>query len=246
MDAHRIKDNVRQHYAVTAEAGGCGCGSCCTEPSTLIRLEDIGEAASSIPAGADLGLSCGAPTRSAGLRPGETVLDLGSGAGVDVFLAAREVGAEGRVVGVDLTPQMVDRARRLAVEKGYANVEFRLGDIEAMPVEDSSMDVILSNCVLNLVPDKHRAFAEMYRVLKPGGRFVVSDIVSRGEVPDSIREDLTLWAGCLAGAIDQEAYVSALRHAGFGEIEVIESRAYGTSDNEGYAFFSVTLRGWKR
>jgi arsenite methyltransferase len=246
MDAHRIKDNVRQHYAATAEEGTCGCASCCGEPSTLVRLEDIGEAASNIPAGADLGLSCGAPTRSAGLRPGETVLDLGSGAGVDVFLAAREVGPEGRVIGVDLTPQMVERARRLAGEKGYANVEFRLGDIEALPVEDSSVDVIISNCVLNLVPDKDRAFAEMVRVLKPGGRFVVSDIVSRGEVPESIRKDLALWAGCLAGAIDQEAYISALRRAGFVEIEMIESRAYNSSDHDGYAFFSVTLRGRKR
>lgn len=245
VDAQTIKDNVRRRYATSAEQGGCGCGSCCSEPGDLVRLEDIRERAPGIPSEADLGLSCGTPTRLAEFRPGETVLDLGSGAGVDVFPAAQAVGPEGKVIGVDLTPEMINRARRLAGERGFANVEFRLGDIEALPVKDASVDVILSNCVLNLVPDKGRAFAEMFRVLKPGGRFVVSDIVSRGEVPDSLRTDLTLWAGCLAGAIDQEAYLSGLRKAGFDEVQVLESRAYDSAE-DGYAFLSVTVRGWKR
>jgi ubiquinone/menaquinone biosynthesis C-methylase UbiE len=245
MDALKIKEEVRRHYAESVELGGCGCGSCCSDASGVILPEDIKVAAEAIPPGSDLGLSCGLPTRSADLRNGETVLDLGSGAGVDVFRAVLDVGPAGRVIGIDMTPEMIARARSLAAERGYTNVEFRLGEIESLPVESASVDVVLSNCVLNLVPDKARAFAEMHRVLRPGGRFVVSDIVSRGEVPDSIRNDSVLWAGCVAGAIDEAQYLQGLRQVGFQDIEVLESRTYEASDDV-YEFLSITVRGWKR
>lgn len=246
MDAQEIKVQVRRRYAEAVERDGCDCTSCCPDSPALIRPEAIGDASSAIPAGADLGLGCGTPTRSAGLRPGETVLDLGSGAGADVFRAAGEVGLEGRVIGVDMTPEMIGRARALAAGRGYRNVEFRLGEIEALPVESGTVDVVLSNCVLNLVPDKNRAFAEMHRVLRPGGRFVVSDIVSRGEVPEALRRDLSLWAECLSGAIGQEVYLEGLRQAGFRDVEVLDRRAYEPSPGSDFEFFSVTVRGWKR
>ena len=246
MDAHQIRDEVRRHYAAAAEQGGCDCGPCCGGSSTIVRLQETGDASSFLPAGADLGLSCGKPTQAAAFSLGETVLDLGSGAGADAFLAAQAVGPDGWVIGVDLTPEMIARARGLAAEKGYRNVEFRLGDIENLPGADSTADVILSNCVLNLVPDKNRAFAEMYRVLRPGGRFVVSDIVSRGQVPGAVRQDPMLWAGCLAGAIDQEAYLSSLRKAGFDDLQVLETRTYEGPEGGAYAFLSVTVRGWKK
>jgi SAM-dependent methyltransferase len=245
VDAQEIKEQVRRHYAGAVEQGSCGCGSCC-EPSGLIRPEDISEADRTIPAGADLGLSCGTPTASAAHEPGETVLDLGSGAGVDVFRAAGAVGPQGRVIGVDMTPEMVERARELSAARGDRNVEFRLGEIEALPVESSSVDVVVSNCVLNLVPDKTRAFAEMHRVLKTGGRFVVSDIVSRGDVPDSIRKDLAQWAGCVGGAMDEELYLAGLRRAGFADLEVLDRREYEAVPADGYAFLSLTVRGRKR
>jgi arsenite methyltransferase len=173
---------------------------------------------------ADLHLGCGVPTRHAALRPGETVLDLGSGAGNDVFIARHEVGPEGRVIGVDMTPDMVGRARANAAKLGYDNVEFRLGEIEHLPVEAGSVDVVISNCVLNLVPDKARAFAETARVLRPGGRFCVSDIVATGELPAGVRAVAGLYVGCVAGAIPEADYLALLAEVGFEDVRIVEPK----------------------
>jgi arsenite methyltransferase len=169
---------------------------------------------------ADLGLGCGLPTEHAGLAPGQTVVDLGSGAGNDVFIARSVVGDMGRVIGVDMTPEMVDKARANAERRGFKNVEFRLGDIESLPVDDAAADVVVSNCVLNLVPDKRLAFAEIFRVLKPGGRFCVSDIVIQGELPAKLQEVAELYVGCVAGALAAEAYLGIINETGFTAIDV--------------------------
>ena len=173
-----------------------------------------------VPEGSNLGLGCGNPTAIAGIAKGETVLDLGSGAGFDCFLAAKQVGPMGRVIGVDMTPEMLGRARENAETTGYENVEFRLGEIEHLPVADQSVDLIISNCVINLSPDKASVFAEAYRVLKPGGRFTVSDIMIKGDLPDSVREDAAAYSACVAGAIDREEYLSLIAGAGFTNVEV--------------------------
>jgi len=169
---------------------------------------------------ADLGLGCGLPTEHAGLAPGQTVVDLGSGAGNDVFIARSAVGDTGRVIGIDMTPEMIGKARANAERRGFKNVEFRLGDIEALPVDDAAADVVVSNCVLNLVPDKRRAFAEIFRVLKPGGRFCVSDIVIQGELPAKLRGVAELYVGCVAGALAAEAYLGIINETGFRAIDI--------------------------
>jgi SAM-dependent methyltransferase len=174
-----------------------------------------------IPAEADLGLGCGNPTALAGLQAGETVLDLGSGGGIDCFLAARRVGPAGRVIGVDMTAEMIDRARAAARQGSFQNVEFRLGEIENLPVADASVDAVISNCVINLSPDKGRVFRESFRALKAGGRLLVSDIVLTGELPAGAREDVELWAGCVSGALPEQEYLSLIREAGFSEVSVV-------------------------
>lgn len=174
---------------------------------------------SAVPEGANLGLGCGNPVALASLRPGETVLDLGSGAGFDALLAARAVGAQGRVIGVDMTPAMIEKARRNAATVGAANVEFRQGTIEALPVENDTADVIISNCVINLSPEKSRVFAEAFRVLRPGGRLMISDLVALGELPQTVRASLAAYVGCVAGVSLKEDYVRMLREAGFERIE---------------------------
>jgi SAM-dependent methyltransferase len=187
------------------------------------------------------------------MRPGETVLDLGSGAGVDVFLAAREVGGEGRVIGVDMTPEMIARAWDNAVKGGYTNVDFRLGDIESLPVADGSVDVALSNCVINLAPDKQRVFSELHRVLRSpdptngrtGGRFCISDVVSYGAVPASIREDVELWTGCIAGAPDREQYLALIRAAGFVDVRERSFVEYAHLKGKDYGAGAVTVEGRK-
>lgn len=245
-----IKSEVQKHYAAIAtQAGGCGCGSgssCCSSDSVAVSdLIDYGDLNAQVVEGANLGLGCGIPTLHAGIQPGHTVLDLGSGAGVDVFLAAKTVGPEGRVIGVDMTPEMIARAWANAVKGGYRNVEFRLGDIEALPVDDACVDVVLSNCVINLAPDKRRVFAEMYRVMKPGGRFSVSDMVTYGEVPDDIRTDVEKWAGCIAGALDRDAYLQIIREAGFVDVAIHQSVEYDAPKGEGYGVMSITVEGRK-
>jgi len=180
----------------------------------------------SVPDGANLGLGCGNPLALEAMKPGEVVLDLGSGAGFDAFLAAARVGAEGKVIGVDMTADMLARARENAVKGGYDNVEFRLGEIEHLPVLDATVDVVISNCVINLVPDKNVAFAEAFRVLKPGGRLMVHDIVLEAELPAAIRESAAAYANCVAGAMLREEYLAAIRDAGFENVEVRESAQF--------------------
>ena len=173
-----------------------------------------------MPVGADLGLGCGNPQAIAALQPGESVLDLGSGAGFDCFLAVRQVGESGRVIGVDMTAEMVAKARENAGEAGYVNVEFRLGEIEHLPVADASVDVIISNCVINLSPDKGQVFREAFRVLRPGGRLAISDVVATAPMPEEMRKDLALYAGCLAGAAAIDHLEAMLRETGFHQIRI--------------------------
>lgn len=237
--ADEIRQGVRESYTRVAEASAAGscCGeanSCCGVPATPIglfstRLGYSSDEVGSVPAGADMGLGCGNPRAIASLRAGEVVLDLGSGGGFDCFLAAREVGPTGKVIGVDMTPAMVSKARSNAGAAGFDNVEFRLGEIENLPVADACIDVIISNCVVNLSPDKPRVFRETFRVLKPGGRLAISDTVASVELPPELRQDPALYAGCIAGASllgDLEGY---LRAAGFTAIRIApkdESRAF--------------------
>lgn len=244
MDAIEVKREVRRRYAAAARSGGCGCGcgdsDCCT-PEGAEALVDYGDLSEALVEGSDLGLGCGMPTRFANLQPGEVVLDLGSGAGIDVFLAAKVVGPAGQVIGVDMTPAMINRARANAERAGIKNVDFRLGEIEHLPVTDGYVDVILSNCVINLSPDKPAVFAEMRRVLKPGGRFSVSDIVSIGNVPDEVRKDAGLWASCIAGALDKDEYLRLITQAGFTQVQVHHLEEYDQFRGDGYGFASMTV-----
>jgi len=182
----------------------------------------------SVPDGANLGLGCGNPVALASLKEGEVALDLGSGAGFDCFLASSRVGAKGRVIGVDMTPEMLEKARENAAKGGYANVEFRLGEIENLPVADNQVDIIISNCVINLSPDKEQVFREAYRVLKPGGRLMVSDIVLLEKLPGTIQQSAAAYIGCLAGAALKEQYLAAIKQAGFRDVQVIDESSFGT------------------
>jgi SAM-dependent methyltransferase len=182
-----------------------------------------------VPQEADLGLGCGAPIGYLDLQPGEAVLDLGSGAGLDVFLAARQVGESGRVIGVDMTPEMLSRARDNARKIGAGNVEFRDGRLEALPVADASIDAVTSNCVINLVPDKAVVFREIARVLKPGGRLVISDIILDGRLPEAIERDIYAYVGCVSGALQRETYFDLIRAAGLGSLELLKDSDYGAA-----------------
>ncbi len=220
---------VREKYGAVAQGGNCGCGCCGAEADDAAALSALGyteEQRAAIPVGADLGLGCGNPLAHADLRPGETVLDLGSGGGIDCFLAAREVGASGHVIGVDMTPAMVERARSNKAKVNATNVEFRLGEIEHLPVADASVDAIISNCVVNLSPDKPQVFRESLRVLKPGGRLVVSDLVLTRPLSDELRRNVDLYVGCVAGASRKEEYLQLMRDAGFREARIVEERGY--------------------
>jgi SAM-dependent methyltransferase len=250
MDEKQIKQEVQKHYASIAQGSEAGCcsgtsGCCSTGASQVVELIDYGILNEGVVAEANLGLGCGLPTLYAGIRPGDTVLDLGSGAGVDVFLSAKAVGPLGRVIGVDMTPEMIARAWENAVKGGYQNVEFRLGEIEALPVDDESVDVVLSNCVINLVPDKRRAFEEIFRVLKPGGRFSISDIVTYGDVPERIRQDMALWAGCVAGALDRQGYLEIISEAGFSDVQINRFFEYDYLKGADYGIASITVEGRK-
>lgn len=220
-----VKEAVRVFYSKVAE-GTATCGSLCgcTERAADLA-ESFGytsEELATLPEGANLGLSCGNPQAVAALKPGETVLDLGSGAGFDVFLASPKVGPSGRAIGVDMTDAMLERARAYAEKAGFKNVEFRKGEIESLPVEDGTVDVAISNCVLNLVPDKDRAFREIHRVLKPGGRLVVSDMAWEIEPNNAVRSDLEALVGCIGGALVLDDYVARLKRAGFNSVQVVK------------------------
>ena len=193
---------------------------CCEETVDYSVLSEDYSRVDGYVEAADLGLGCGLPTEHAGIREGQTVVDLGSGAGNDVFIARKIVGAAGRVIGVDMTPEMIAKAEKNNAQLGFNNVEFRLGDIETLPVDADDADVVVSNCVLNLVPDKAKAFSEIYRILKPGGHFCISDIVLNGELPESVRRQAELYAGCVSGAMQENEYLDIIRQAGFRDIEV--------------------------
>jgi SAM-dependent methyltransferase len=236
MQDQEIKQAVRERYAGRAtEADSCcppAAASCCGAPKVEEKLSKaVGysdEEMGAVPEGANLGLGCGNPTALASLKAGETVLDLGSGAGFDCFLAANKVGETGKVIGVDMTPEMLDKARRNAAADNYTNVEFRLGEIENIPSADNSVDVIISNCVINLSTDKPAVFREAHRVLNPGGRLMVSDIVLLGELPDFIKESMDAYAGCVSGAMLREDYLDAIRGAGFVDVEVLEESRFAS------------------
>ncbi|HJS58544.1 MAG TPA: arsenite methyltransferase [Vicinamibacteria bacterium] len=229
--ANEIVDVVRDKYGKIARGEQSGCcgptGVCGGTSESKVALEigygqrDLAE----LPDGTNLGLGCGAPIGFLELKPGEHVVDLGSGAGIDALIAAKRVGASGRVVGVDMTPEMLGRARRNAARGGFENVEFREGRLESLPVESGSVDAITSNCVINLVPDKGRVFREAARVLKPGGRMVISDIVLDGRLPEAIEKDVYAYVGCVSGAMQREEYFGLLRDAGF-EVEVLKDVDY--------------------
>jgi len=233
MRKEEIKKVVREGYAKIAKQDSSCCApvnSCC---GSTDLAQDIGksigyteEELKAVPEGANLGLGCGNPVALASLRKGETVLDLGSGAGVDCFLAADKVGENGRVIGVDMTPEMIERARENARKGNYGNVEFRLGEIGNLPVADNSVDIVISNCVINLAPDKRRVFTEAFRVLKPGGRLMISDIVLLRELPDFIKNSIEAYIGCLSGAIMRNEYIEAIKAAGFQEVRIIDETSF--------------------
>jgi ubiquinone/menaquinone biosynthesis C-methylase UbiE len=212
-----IRDQVQDFYAARALNSSACCGDEQASVNTLYDVELIDDLPEDV---AGFTLGCGDPITLAELQPGDTVLDLGSGGGLDCFLAAKIVGPEGRVIGLDMTPEMLARARSTAERLGFEQVEFREGYLEEMPVSDGSVDVIVSNCVINLSPDKPKVFAEMYRVLRPGGRIAVSDIVTNGELPEVVRENMVAWGACIAGALDQQDYSEGLQAAGFVNVEV--------------------------
>ncbi|UCD44680.1 MAG: arsenite methyltransferase [Candidatus Bathyarchaeota archaeon] len=239
-NSEKIKEHVRETYSQVAQRAqascGCGCGtastaSCCGPVSKDAYVQGIGyslEDIKELPESAvGAAAGCGNPTAIAGLKEGEVVLDLGSGGGIDVFLSAKKVGPKGKAIGVDMTDEMLNLARKNAEELGFENVEFRKGDIEDLPVEDESVDVIISNCVINLAPDKDKVFREAYRVLRPGGRITVSDIVTDGPLPQEIKDNPDAWAACVSGALDKEEYLQKIRDAGFQDVKVLDCRGFG-------------------
>ena len=234
MENSKVKNHVKKRYAEIAKndcsscsTSCCSSSSCGTPPQYVswklgYSLTDI----ESVPEESVLGLGCGNPVALASLKEGETVLDLGSGGGIDVFLASKKVGPQGKVIGVDITNEMLGRAKSAALKHGYSNVEFRLGEIEALPIEDETIDVIISNCVINLAVDKLRVFKESFRVLKPNGRLMVSDLGTEEELPDTIRNSFDAWAGCIAGALEKNEYLDKIKQAGFKNIKVISRKPY--------------------
>ncbi len=219
MKEEKVHKVVRERYGKIAKtkAQPCGCG--CTSTSQQIGYSK--NELSSVPAGADLNLGCGNPIALASLKEGETVIDLGSGGGLDCFLAAKKVGAKGKVIGIDMTAEMLERARANAKKGGYQNVEFRLGEIENMPVADNTADIIISNCVVNLSPDKQRVFNEAYRVLKSNGRLMISDMVLLKDLPERVNSSVLAYVGCVAGADLKEDYLGKIKQAGFRNVEVV-------------------------
>ncbi|MFA5146862.1 MAG: arsenite methyltransferase [Candidatus Omnitrophota bacterium] len=232
MKDKKIKKMVKEGYARVAAQGisCCPTNSCCGSRN---RAKDVSRAVGysdaeidTVPEGANLGLGCGNPVAIASLKEGDVVLDLGSGAGFDAFLASSRVGKTGRVIGVDMTPEMVEKARDNAGRGDYKNVEFMQGEIEKLPLEDASIDVIISNCVINLSPEKEQVFKEAFRVLKPGGRLMVSDLVLVKDLPDSIKGSVEAYVGCLAGAVKKDEYLKFIKLAGFKEVKVIDQISY--------------------
>jgi ubiquinone/menaquinone biosynthesis C-methylase UbiE len=259
-----IKEMVREKYGAIANqskeenAASC-CGSTCgctPKVEFSIMSEDYSKLPGYVP-DADLSLGCGLPTEYAGIREGDTVVDLGSGAGNDCFVARSVTGPTGRVIGVDMTDAMLEKARANTAKLGYTNVEFLYGEIENLPVQNNTADVVVSNCVMNLVPDKYKAFAETFRIIKPGGHFSISDIVLKGELPDDVRREASLYAGCISGAVQRDEYLNIVKQAGFVNVKVQKERVIDVPreilekfltaeqlsemERRGYGIFSVTV-----
>ncbi len=233
MKDEKVKRTVREGYAKIAKQDGSCCtpvNSCCGSTNVAQDISKkigyTGKELKEIPESANLGLGCGNPVALASLKEGETVLDLGSGAGLDCFLAANRVGTKGRVIGVDMTPEMIEKAKENAQKGNYKNVEFRLGEVENLPVADGSIDIVVSNCVINLSPDKRGVFREAFRVLKPGGRLMISDIVLLKELPDFIKNSVEAYIGCLSGAMMRDEYLGAIGAAGFQEVRIIDETSF--------------------
>ena len=261
-----LKEIVKSKYSEIAlqdkainAASCCGAGSCSTEVYNI--MTDDYEGLQGYNPDADLSLGCGLPTQFAGIKAGDTVLDLGSGAGNDCFVARHETGETGKVIGVDFTPAMIEKARKNAANLGYTNVEFIEGDIEELPVANDTVDVVVSNCVLNLVPDKEKAFAEMFRVIKPGGHFSVSDVVLKGELPVALKSAAEMYAGCVSGAIQKDKYLNHIFMAGFQKLSIQKEKEIVLPDdilsdyltpseiatyrNSGNGIYSVTVSAEK-
>ena len=224
MKEEKVRKAVRQRYGKIAKTQSPDCGCGCSAPSTSLS-EQVGYSKTdlnSVPEGADLNLGCGNPVALASLKEGETVIDLGSGGGLDCFLASKKVGAKGKVIGVDMTAEMLERARANCQKGGYKNVDFRLGEIENLPIADNTADIIISNCVINLSPNKQRVFQEAYRVLKPKGRLMISDMVLLGEIPEKVKQNMIAYVSCIGGAENKDDYLDKIKQAGFGKIEVVK------------------------
>lgn len=263
-----VKEIVKEKYGEIAKASSSCCGptSCCGSSENKIVgytiMKDEYNHLDGYVAEADLGLGCGLPTEFAGIKNGDTVIDLGSGAGNDVFVARAIVGEEGRVIGIDITEAMIEKANHNNAKLGYKNVEFRFGDIESMPLENNLADVVVSNCVLNLVPDKKKAFDEIYRVLKPGAHFCVSDIVIKGELHSELKKSAEMYAGCVAGAVQQDEYLGIIKASGFVNVEIKKTKTIELPDevllqylnaeqltefkSSAVGIFSITVVGYKK
>lgn len=248
MDADEKKAVIKKKYGEIAMAGGscCSGSSCCGGSSPAELSKSLGYTGDQVLSfqEANMGLGCGNPTAFAEIKPGDVVLDLGSGAGFDCFLAAEKTGSSGKVIGVDMTSEMIEKAKTNAFKYGYSNVEFRFGDIEALPVEDKSVDIIISNCVINLAPDKEKVFREAFRVLKPGGRMYLSDMVLLAELPNDLRNDKDLLAGCVAGALLREEYLRLLNDAGFSVEILNEDPEISERQYESLPVESLKLKAW--
>ena len=248
-----IKEMVKEKYGAIAkqskqqnQSSCCGSGCGCSNVEFSVMSEDYTKLPGYV-ADADLALGCGLPTEFAQIKTGDTVVDLGSGAGNDCFIARSIVGETGMVIGIDMTEAMIDKAKANAAKLGFKNVKFRLGDIDNMPVEDNTADVVVSNCVMNLVPDKQKAFAETFRIIKSGGHFSISDIVLQGELPDDLRKEATLYAGCISGAVQKEEYLHLIKKAGFTNIVVQKDRKIEISNEILAKFLTIDqLRDYKK
>jgi SAM-dependent methyltransferase len=248
-----IKKMVKEKYGAIAQqtkqqnqSSCCGSGCGCSNVEFSIMSEDYAKLPGYV-ADADLALGCGLPTEFAQIKPGDTVVDLGSGAGNDCFVARSLVGETGRIIGIDMTEAMIAKADANAAKLGFKNVEFRLGDIDTMPIDDNTADVVVSNCVMNLVPNKQKAFAETFRIIKQGGHFSISDIVLRGELPDDLRKEATLYAGCISGAVQKEEYLRIIQDAGFMHVKIQKERKIDIPNEILSKFLSLDqLRKYKK
>lgn len=263
--SEEIKQVVKEKYGEIAAKNQQGCGCGCGSSNKIVGytiMQDKYDHLEGYVADADLGLGCGVPTEYAGIKKGDTVVDLGSGAGNDVFVARSIVGEEGKVIGIDFTLEMIGKAMANKLKAGYENVEFKLGEIENIPLEDNSADVVISNCVLNLVPDKRKAFSEIYRILKTGAHFCVSDIVLKGELPAGLKKSAEMYAGCVAGALQQDEYIGIISETGFKDVEIKKIKVIDLPDEvlKNYlsdsaiedfrknttGIFSITVTGYKQ